>query len=1070
MSYELTAEILRQINDKQIKPIRIFLINGVDKSDYLISSDVKYDRSYGSSAATFTLSNSGGIFGDGGASKIYVGDVVEYQEKYDGDTTLFQKFYGQVEQRSIDKSATSRTITLNCLDYISMLQKIDIDIVVEGDKAEIEEETLTPNYLPAPNDNLAQIFNFANNAIAQEPPPILTIRPQATTTLVGEAPQYDGFQIEYANGQVFLGTPLNALDNYTLVAEKYSFYTQGVFAEDILQTILTQPDGYGKYLFGEDTAQDVIDNHFTTTFFAEQNSLIDYLVPNYTDSDIDIKTILTSAYYTDESGYDPTVLEVLSTNGFPSSGSASVNGDTFTYTGKTATTFTGVSGLSDKPVGSYAKYSATYEAGRVWYLKYSNLSSVLVSGNFSGLTSGITIDYIDYRYGRVILSSAMDVSTIFTHTVNYTFNTLQASGVQLNKIAFRSREVSNRFEAVGKLREYLAPNYVIRTKGTGLIWASYISQKTTADYDLKLTKQMNYLEDEDLYTRVVFTGKNINPTNLMYNDGVAFVDSGQNFKATAAQSELQYEKEEGNFLVYKSTISDAGKIDTSIIKPIVYINNVPVNDKPQVIAQMPVVITVTQRQETSTKAGSWFSGTPTITVRQYWYYSIRFAHTSIDATQTITLYDAVGLPVLTIPPGSGGMNYSAGIYTVPGTERNSTVESISTASYTVFYSLAGIIIDTETVRFSISKQLVPSKDFAIVAATFQYWTAVTPFDNVGDIIDGRFDTQVQTEFYAEPPNGLPYAIIDLGQEYNLQAIDFIAGFYKPDNIRKYDINFTATLLYSLDNITYYHISPETQNISFTGGSSKKFEEKDLGVDFTTRYLRLDLESVKKLENQVRLTITDVSTPVNIWAVAFTEISAYDNVILKGEAKLTPTNELTTAITLASSSGTYPTTVDVLSTAGFTDPESGETATAYIEEDSFTYTGITATSFVGVEGLSTSHSIGARVSQELESDSIMYDTKYLLPKLGDRLYKENRISDTLLFNQTQLNNVSMAFLQEFYKNHDKIKVDIIFAPYLNVGDTVSVTDVYNNKLADLYFIESISFTNGEYSLVLARYSD
>lgn len=1058
MAKQLTAAIQSQITNKRIDVSVVFKINGVDRTDYLINWDLSYDIAFGSASGSFTLNNSGGVFGSSGLYEVKVGDIVELIEKYYGDPTEFKKFYGVVDQRSISKTAENRTITLTCLDYISLLQKTDIDLEVEGTKINITDETLVPQYLPSPNNNLAQIFNFANSSIASVPPPTITIRPKDTTTFINDSPQFDGFSIKYAQGQLVLGTPLNALDNYYVVSN-YSFYAQGANAEDILEAILTEPDGYGKYLFGETSAADVIANHLTESFYNMEGVYVDDMTPNYTSSNVIIKTQTTADFDPDASG-SPTTLYVQDATGFPTSGSGECNGDIFTWTGKTSTTLTGCSGLLAHPTGSVVKYENTYDAGQVWYLKYSNILSDLdESGNsFTGLPSGVTINYIDYRNGRIILSSAISTLTNVSHNGDYTFSTLQTAGIELNSIKFKPREIDNRFEAINKLRKYLAPNYIIRTRGDNKIWASYLYQKVNADFDLTLTTGLNYLEDEDIFTRVVFYGKNNNPTTLTLNEGVAFVSTDQEFKSTAVQTELTYEKEEGNYLIYKSGLP-GGRIDISSLKPIIYINNVPVNDKPQIISQMPVVVLARVVTETITQEKR--SGTPDITTNQYFYYTVRFAHTSIDPSQPIILYDNVGITLLTIPAYSDIMDYGTGIYHVPGTSQNATIEQISTASYTVFYALSGIDIDYDNVRFKISKQILPDHTLGVVSATFQYWTVVSPFSNISSVIDGRFDTQVQTEFFSEPPDGLPYAILDLGAIYDIQAIDIIAGFYKPDDIRKFDVNFTFSLEYSLDNVTYYDISAETQNITLAGGQAKSLEEQQLGEGFRARYLKMNLENVKKLEFKD-----------GVWPVAFSEITIYDSIYLKAESKLIPTTELTTDVTVSTlpSSGVYPTTLNVVSTAYFEEPESGQTATAYIGEDAFTYTGLTATSFTGVEGLSDDHVEGELVLQQLEDDSNIIDFEQVLPQLGDRLFKQNKIDDETLYSQEQLDRLARAWNEEFQKNHTKATVSVLYAPYLEVGMTLNVTDSYEGLSNVKYFIQSIADKGGFYDLTIARYPD
>lgn len=599
MPRTLTQKIQNMITNKDVKMEYIFKIDSVDYSSYLLNWQISVNRDFGASTATFTLTNDAGLFGEGGDNKVNVGDVVELTEKFYGDVTPFKKFYGIVNQRSIAKRTDSRTITLICIDYIGVLQFLDIDLEKEGTKTEITSETLTPSYLDDPNDNLAQLFNFANDAIAFQPEPVIIIKNKNT---LAEDPQYDGFDIYYSAGQLRLGFPLNAKYNYDLICTSYWIYTKGIYVEDVLEAIITQVDGYGGYLFGETSAQAVIDNHLTDTIANVNGTSTDTMVPNYTNSTITIETTLSSAVTA-----GATSITVADTSGFPSSGSGETNGDVFTWTGKTSTTLTGIpatgaSALKAHSNGAYVNYEAEYTPGQVWYLSYSNLVTTLTSSDFS-LPSAVTVSYVDKRFGRIILSAAIGVGSTLTCDTNYTFKTLQATGVELTKITFRSREIENRFKAVQKLREYLAPNYILRTKGDNKIWASYLTQKVTADYDLELITSANYLEDTDLYTRVIMHGKNKNPTNIMFKDGVDFVTTGEDYKAITTQTTLTYDREEGNYYVYVSAVSGVGRITANTIKPIVYLNGVAIDNTSHQIVAQSVLIETTTKTETTVEGG-----------------------------------------------------------------------------------------------------------------------------------------------------------------------------------------------------------------------------------------------------------------------------------------------------------------------------------------------------------------------------------------------------------------------------------------------------------------------------------
>lgn len=584
--------------NQNIKITFIFLVNSIDYSSSLIDWNINYNTEFGAASAQFTLHNKEGIYGNEGTSEIHIGDVVELKELFTGDTITYTKFYGIVKQRNIVKSDTRMTISLNCLDYISTLQYLDIDLEEEGTKVEVTEETLTPNYLPSPNESLSQVFNFTNDELATTPEPIILIKNKDTSK---EDPQYDGFEISYSVGQLKLGFPLNTLTNYDIIARSYYFYTTGLNVEDILEDILCQVDGYGKYMFGETTAQAVIDNHLTTTYLSETSNSVDTLLPSFSTSTIIIKTKLNALV-----SAGATSITVLDTTGFPTSGSGNINGDIFTWAGKTPTTLTGIpasgsSALKAHLIDSYIEYSTDYTAGQVWYLSFSNVSTNLTSSDFT-ITGG-TFLYFDKRMGRILLSSPISTGAIVTCNSNYTFSTLQATGIQLNQIKFRSREVENRFEAINKLRSYLAPNYIIRTIGDNKIWASYLYQKTRADFTLELISSISYLEDEDIFTRVIMYGKNNNPTNLIFQDGVDFVTSGESYKATTSNTEVNYNRTEGNYYIFNSVVSDVGKITANSIKPIVYVNGVPIDNSSHPIVGQAVTIKLKTRTETSQSGG-----------------------------------------------------------------------------------------------------------------------------------------------------------------------------------------------------------------------------------------------------------------------------------------------------------------------------------------------------------------------------------------------------------------------------------------------------------------------------------
>jgi len=598
MAKTLTPTIQNQLTYKDVKIKFVLLINNVDYSSSLMNWSIRCSQEFGSAQASFTLNNAEGVFGEEGENKLQVGDVVQFSEYFSGDPTEFKKFYGTISQRSINKTAADRTISLVCLDYIATLQYLDIDLDIEADKILVENETLLPNYLPSPNESLAQLFDFANNSLAQRPDPIIIIRNQNNDI---EDPQYDGFEIYHENGQLKLGYPINALYNYSVVAAKYYFYVQGLYAEDIIEQILTLPDGYGSYLFGESSAQDVIDNHLIDTYSNVEGSITDTMTPNYTESEIVVYTELDGDIVA-----GTTSIDVGDATGLPTSGTGTVAGDVFTWSSKAGNTLNGIPASGNYALKAHkdtslVTYTNTYDKGQVWYLKYSNVQTDLVAGNFT--IPGATFTYFDKRYGRIILDTAIASSSTVTCDTDYSFKTLQASGIEINQISFRTREVENRFDALKKLKGYLAPNYMILTRGDNKIWSLYLSQRTHEDYTLQLETSISYLEDEDLYTRVMMFGKNKNPTNLMFGDGISFIGTGETYKATASDSDIVISREEGNFWVYGSPISGVGEILVESITPVVYLNEVPIDNSSHILPGQAVVIETTTKTETTTSGG-----------------------------------------------------------------------------------------------------------------------------------------------------------------------------------------------------------------------------------------------------------------------------------------------------------------------------------------------------------------------------------------------------------------------------------------------------------------------------------
>lgn len=1050
MPKALSAKAQNLLNRKDITRSFTIEINDVVNSS-VISYNQDFSYEFGIATLRVEINNNNGIYSPGCASEIALGSKVALKERfYATGADEFANFTGYVRQREVNRRYNLNTIALTCFDYLCRLEETDIQTRIEADKVQVANETLAPTYLPAPNDSLASVFNFAHEALAPDPPIGIVIRDQNTNL---EYPQMDGFEINYETGQLVLGSALNALHNYDIVCKSYYFYPIGLHAEDILEIIITTQDSYGKYLFDESSAQGVIDNHLTESLSSVDGVATENLVSNYSSETKAIRTTLSVACSANDSS-----ITVGDTTGFPTSGTGEVNGDYFTWTGKTSTTLTGIptSGeyaLKAHPIGAHAIYEVSYAAGRIWYTSYSNHVTTLTSSDFTITPDvGATINYVDKRGGYIVLSQAISTTSTVTCNVDYSFNTIQASNIEINKIDFSYEKTENRLEAVKKIREYLAPNYLIRTIGSDKIWASYVRQKTTHDYELQLKESLSYAEDSDVYTHVKFFGKSQNPKNVCLEEDVALLATGEEYSAEASDSALTYLEDEGNYRIYITGLTAAGWISTENIQPVVRINGVPIDNQVHEVIMQQVKVLVTTVTETKTGCHG-VSTEQYVKVHTYFYYKIYLPHSDVVRSEPIYLYNSTGVLLYTLGPDDPRVNYEEGVWSPEGDEQNATLEGISTATFSINYASSKLIVDFANVLFKIEKDLIPTVSVAEVKADFEYYTTVTPLDSAGNLFDGRWDTQTQTVFYAKPPSGYVYAILDLGQTQPIQAIDIIHGFFKPDDKRSFDISNKYTLQYSLDNVTYYNLCKEAINFNLTGGESISFEREKMGDNFEARYFRLLINDMEKIEYGN-----------GVYVASFVEFACFKDVILIGEAKLLPTTALSAAYagSLLSGAGAQV-NLSVDSTSYFEDA-----GTAYLNEIEFTYGDTTTTSFLHCSGAGVyaAQPIDTRVAQEIEGDTDIYDDDGLLRFLGDKLSKNTQINE-FLDTQTRADKRAHDFLVEYYKQHTRATVSSLYAPYARVGQTLLVTDNIN-QISRRYFIEAVQGSNERVSLVIAYY--
>lgn len=418
-------------------------VDGVDRTS--LCTEYSYEYPAGEHGATAKLSFANE---DGELTGVFaVGQILQIEEGWvrpGGVVENFGGFYGEIISANPTQDGGVNRMAVNCADYAGILKDMDLDAQVESPKTAIQAEGLTPTPLPAPNAVMAQVFSFANSAIATTPPPVIYIRDMRTDI---KFVQESGWQVDYENGTLLLGNPINTTD-FKVLAD-YSYYPTATAydVENVIEEIITALDGYGNTKF-------TVAEHLTETFENVDGLTVDTMKPNYSTSVVD-----------------------------------------------------GVS----------------YPAGQLWFTTYNRITDSLVAGDFT--VPGASIDDISEKFGRIILDAPISTDAVVTLNQSYSFRTVQATGVRLNYLSMRSKNIKNRRTALKAAMAILNPNYILCTRQTspGKIWARYQTQQVVNDSKLYLATDEKMEGDTDVYTRVILYGRNINPDDLALGTDVRFV-------------------------------------------------------------------------------------------------------------------------------------------------------------------------------------------------------------------------------------------------------------------------------------------------------------------------------------------------------------------------------------------------------------------------------------------------------------------------------------------------------------------------------------------------------------------
>ncbi len=567
-----------QLSAKTVKPkYRIHVDSTLVPKAKVISYTYSANMQYGASSLSFEVLNNAGEYSpDNPASPFQFGTKVELWEGLDtGDAAdEFKKFTGIIRQVEAKKSVRN-SIIITALDYISRLEDLDLEYTFEASTAEAVNITLVPveGVVDPSATYICDTFNSTNPYWAENPPPVIKLVEIADQI---EEVLFDGFEIHKTSGQVILGTPTNK--NNIEVHASYTYYTNWLYVEDAIRTIITLNDGYGNPPF---TNADM-----TQTFQAVEGAVPDTLTTytNAAGTPINGDTTDNITYLAKDLLVGDTTIDVLSASTLPNAaGYILIEDEYISYTGKSGNTLTGCTrGVWSTTAAKH--YIATpirqaWEAKRLWYLKYSNVIDNLTAPDFTGLEGKFSS--FDKRYGRVILTSALTGSTI-TCSANYQFYTIQATGILFVYTKFTEKEIKNRVEAIQAFRKILPPNYVLRTMGDGKIWGQFLSQKLSADYTLKLATSLSYAQDADIYTRVVIFGKNQAPVSI---NGQAAV-TGFSYSAQTSGTALTLLADTDPKWHRLATVSDYSiQLNPA---PILYMNGIRLDNTAQLMQQSPI--------------------------------------------------------------------------------------------------------------------------------------------------------------------------------------------------------------------------------------------------------------------------------------------------------------------------------------------------------------------------------------------------------------------------------------------------------------------------------------------------
>ena len=620
MPKKLSQQIIDNVIDKRlvVKGIQIefwdlngTLINSTLYEDIIKQYSFNLSKKFAAASATIVLKNENGEFSpDNEFAIIKKGYTISIKEHFsDYPSIKFDRFYGTVKQINPLKTSSGNTVEITCYDSLIKLQQTDLEKVFESSEKEfIENDLLDTNPLPEPRDHLSQVFdgNYAGWALL--PPPTISITLKGTSQVAST--KTDGFEINYKSGQVILNQALNTEDFD--VKATYHYFKRGLFAEDIIKDILLEPDDFGNTVFES--------SEITSTLNQEESVTTDTLIP--VTSPINLSTQLAikkESTDTEVHIYRFDTWKFINTHKFK------IGDDEFQYNGKSDVTVGGiemtkllnVTGTHTNTILRGEALSVFYDIGenrktRVWRTTYNNITDAVVSTDFT--ITGASFQTFDTRTGLLLLDTQILPNSSVVLNKNYNFITIQASGIEIPYMRLSKRTHSNRLEAIKReLLPLLPPNYVLLSRGTQQIWGMLLNQKPEdkEDFELKLNKQIQYVTDQEVFSRVFLRGRNNNPHNIMLDESTKMLgmnEFGLTFNSFATDQPIRipehgnYSRDYYPFSIYRmkdqrySWLTDKMLIYSSWVEdsrlqvPVVKIDGVAIGSEIQRKSRVPIAL------------------------------------------------------------------------------------------------------------------------------------------------------------------------------------------------------------------------------------------------------------------------------------------------------------------------------------------------------------------------------------------------------------------------------------------------------------------------------------------------